>query len=183
MTHPQSPLGVGRYEVTLRPYHSQWPQLFEREKMALMEVLGHLPVYIEHVGSTAVPGLCAKPALDILIGGQSMAQLAQAIPNLERMGYMHKPKSSTPGHIFMAKGLEDARTHYLHLLRHQSLEWQKYIYFRDYLIQHPQKQQEYARLKEDLARRFPNNRAKYTNGKQAFINKALKACGLDVPRP
>lgn len=174
-----SPLGVGRYEVTLHPYHDQWPQLYERERMALTVALGSAATQIEHIGSTSIPGMSAKPVLDILVGGPSMAQLADAVPSLERLGYIRKPKSSSPTHIFMAKGPEDARTHYLHLVRHGSRDWKHYLCFRDYLLSHPQAQQEYARLKEDLARRFPNNRAKYTHGKQAFIDRALEGCGLD----
>lgn len=183
MTHPTPSLGVGRYEVALQPYNQQWPALFERERNTLLTVLGAAASHIEHIGSTSVPGMNAKPVLDLLVGGPSIAGLADTMPQLERLGYIRKPKASSPTHIFMAKGPEDARTHYLHMVRYNQREWQRYISFRDFLIQNPQAQREYASLKEDLAKRFPNNRAKYTHGKQAFIEKALQQYGLSDSRP
>ena len=182
LTEQKGPLGVGRYDVILAPYTKEWADLYSKEKLLLQSALGGAALRIEHIGSTSVPGLLAKPILDILVGGSSMSMLADAMPRLEKLGYVRKPKASSPTHIFMAKGPEEARTHYLHMVRLDSLEWRRYTRFRDFLLRHPETRDEYAHLKAEWAQRYPHNRALYTHSKEEFVKKVLELAAADAPQ-
>lgn len=168
-------LGLRRTDVRLSEYDSEWEQIFQAERAHLAEVLGERAAAIEHIGSTSVPGLKAKPILDIAVGLWTMEDAAALVRPLEELGYVYRSKSGTPERLFFAKGPEDRRTHYLHCEVYGSASWRGQLLFRDRLIQSPQLRQAYQALKEQLAAQYPDDRQRYTQGKESFIERVLSA--------
>ena len=166
-------LGLRRGTSVVREYDPRWAQEFAREELILRRALDALVSGIEHIGSTAVPGLAAKPVLDIAVALQDPSTFVEARHRLAVCGYEYRGDlGSEGGHVF-TRGPETARTHYLHLQEAGSTQWRHYLAFRDMLRNDPVKRDEYAALKRDLALRFPNVRRSYLVGKATFIREAL----------
>ena len=169
---------VVREDVAVVPYDPRWPELFRREKEHLRNCLpGNLIGRIEHFGSTAVPGLAAKPVVDILVEVADLqATRARIVPVLESQGYDYfwRPTRGDDGPPFYAWFIKrdpssGTRTHHIHMVEpHFAEHWDRLL-FRDYLIDHPQAAEEYQNLKLRLAAAHPNDRVAYTKGKTAFI--------------
>jgi GrpB-like predicted nucleotidyltransferase (UPF0157 family) len=165
-------------DVALVPYDPSWPESFRREKEHLLRCLpGDLVGRIEHFGSTAVPGLAAKPIVDLLVEVTDLqGARARIVPVLEAQGYDYfwRPTHGEGGPPFYAWFIKRhpdtrARTHHIHMVEgHFAEHWDRLL-FRDYLIDHPEVAQEYARLKMHLASAFPNDRVAYTRGKTEFV--------------
>ena len=165
-------LGLKRGTVELVPHIKEWAALYEEERTRLEEILSGLPAAFEHVGSTAIPSLEAKPIIDVALGIPSLDEAAEYIHRLEPHGY--NDRGMLPGEDrLMAKGPEECRTHYVHIVEHGGKKWQEYILFRDYMRSHPEAREEYAGLKETLADQFADEREKYTAGKHDFIQRIL----------
>ncbi|HTY39864.1 MAG TPA: GrpB family protein [Candidatus Paceibacterota bacterium] len=170
----QQGLGLRRGTVKLLSYRASWRARFEREQRILKKSLGAKALDIQHVGSTSIPGLSAKPIIDIALGVKNL-KVARALRHpLEKLGYAFRPNAGGPYRLFFAKGPEARRTVYLHVLRHRGSEWYKRINFRDYLRTHSATRNQYAALKKTLAKKFADERPKYTAQKAAFIQKALR---------
>ena len=122
---------------------------------------------VEHVGSTAVPGLPAKPTIDILVVVPDPASGRKAVAPLTAIGYEFRGELGIPGRFYFSKGLR--RTHHLHLYPRGHPEIARLLLFRDYLRAHPEAARAYADLKLALAERFPNDREAYTEAKSGFI--------------
>jgi GrpB-like predicted nucleotidyltransferase (UPF0157 family) len=166
-------IGLARGTVEVVPYTSQWSILFQQEQILLREALGELALDIQHIGSTAIPGLASKPIIDIGIAVIDLALVSQCIAPLTSLGYHYFGDREQRGDEFFAKGTEDRRTHYVHILALSHAAWQNYLDFRDYLIAHPTELESYARLKTDLATHHKHNRAAYTKAKNDFIKETL----------
>ncbi|MCD4829313.1 MAG: GrpB family protein [Candidatus Cloacimonetes bacterium] len=166
-------LGLQKGTVRLVPHNPAWQQAFEQELRRLQLALGEYAPGIEHVGSTAVPDLEAKPVLDILLGAPTLDDFATCNLMLEELGY-HFSRAPEPGWWFHVKGPEISRTHYLHLCVFDSAFWHDHIRFRDYLRSHEQVRRDYEELKRDLARDYADDRPVYTEGKSDFILSVLK---------
>jgi GrpB-like predicted nucleotidyltransferase (UPF0157 family) len=155
--------------VTLRPYDPAWPAMFAREAEALTAVLGPwITGGVHHVGSTAVPGLPAKPIVDIMVG---VADLQSSRPCLELVAgldYCYAPHRPEVMHWF-CKPDPSRRTHHLQLVPFGSARFADVLAFRDYLRAHPSVADAYARLKGDLAVRHHRDREAYTEGKSAMV--------------
>lgn len=162
-------------DVVLVPYDAQWPQLFAQEAARVRHLLGDLVTRVEHIGSTAVPGLDAKPIIDLLVGVRSLreAKLA-AVPILEAVGYSYWRDNPNQERMFLVRGLppNGPRTHHIHMVEPTSESWER-VLFRDYLRAHPREVQRYGQLKHDLAAQFPHDREAYTDGKGAYIAGVL----------
>ncbi len=165
-------LGLKRGSVQLHPYAKQWAAEFERERNRLLTKLGNLVVDIQHIGSTSVPGLSAKPILDISAGVRRFKDASKLTSSLRELGYSFD--RSFQHQLFFAKGPDANRTHYLHVMRYKGAKWCSDALFRNYLIQHPRRAKEYAQLKTRLAKQFPHERQKYTDGKNAFIKETIR---------
>jgi len=165
-------------EVAISPYDPRWPALFRQEKEHLLECLpSDLVLRIEHFGSTAVPGLSAKPIVDVLVEVSDLeATRNRIVPILESQGYDYfwRPTFGDDGPPFYAwfikresgRGL---RTHHIHMVEgHFAEHWDRLL-FRDYLIENPDVALEYERLKIRLASSSPNDRAVYTRGKTELV--------------
>ena len=177
-TSPERIQRATREEITLVPYDPRWPESFRLEKEHLLSCLPPALVRrIEHFGSTAVPGLAAKPVVDMLVEVTDLEETRASIaPLLEAQGYEYfwRPTFGNEGPPFYAWFIKrdprtGARTHHIHMVEdHFDSCWQSLI-FRDHLRAHPEVAREYEELKRDLAARFPNDRQAYTRGKDAFI--------------
>ena len=167
------PLGLPRGQVALARPHAAWPRLFERERDRLRLALDPLPATIEHVGSTAVPGLLAKPILDLMIGLPAAEPAEPYGARLERAGYEALGEKGIPGRQFFAAG-RTIRTHHIHLVEQEGAFWRTHLQFRDILRRRPDLAAAYAALKAELAARFPADRDAYTDGKNEFIAGVLR---------
>lgn len=158
-------------EVVL--YDEIWPEMFAFKKALLVQVLSPwLAGEIEHVGSTAIPGMPAKPVIDIMAPVHSLDALRSAIAAAASAGYLHALYKPDVMHWF-CKPSPNHRTHHLHLVPKASLLWQQRLYFRDALRSDPTLAQEYADLKLGLAEKFQFDREAYTNAKGPDIARVL----------
>jgi GrpB-like predicted nucleotidyltransferase (UPF0157 family) len=168
---------IGQYKRDLRlvPYQSGWPKLFEQEAQRLQGALGEKALRIEHVGSTSIPGLAAKPIIDIMIAVPSLVQGRQMSPLLEALGYQYKPLDAIPERIFFARESKpEHRTHHLSLAEPGSGYWRKQLAFRDYLRAHADTAAEYVVLKQDLAEEYARTQQLDREWKTEFVVKVLQ---------
>jgi GrpB-like predicted nucleotidyltransferase (UPF0157 family) len=172
-------LGLKRGTVNLVPHNPQWVRLFEQEKQLLQETFGELIIAIEHIGSTAIAGIPAKPIIDMNIAVDCLDTARAMKEKFAQIGYEHRP--FVPGHTkedlqwqeLYVKGPEAKRTHHAHVTVFANDYWNNDLLFRDYLRRHPERAKEYAALKERLAKQYANDRDAYTNSKQGFITETL----------
>jgi GrpB-like predicted nucleotidyltransferase (UPF0157 family)/predicted GNAT family acetyltransferase len=159
--------------VAIAPYDRHWPERFERERPALEAAIGHwVTGGIHHVGSTAVPGLDAKPVVDVLAGVEDLEGSRACFGPLAGLGYLYAPYRSSEMHWF-CKPHPGRREFHLHLVPASSQRYLAELAFRDRLRANPGLAREYASLKRDLAARFPEDREAYTEAKAGFICDAL----------
>jgi GrpB-like predicted nucleotidyltransferase (UPF0157 family) len=160
--------------VQLSDYQHEWPDLFEREELVLLDKLGPwLQGSIEHVGSTAVPGLKAKPIIDIMAGVKNLDDSVGAIEVLLNSGYCYYPYKADVMHWF-CKPNPEYRTHHLHLVPYDSPLWRERINFRDILRSNGKVAEKYEQLKVSLARNLADDRESYTEFKWPFIEGVLR---------
>lgn len=164
--------------VLVVPYDPNWPHLFEQEKAHILADIGQYLLRIEHMGSTAVPGLAAKPVIDILIGVRSLADAPQFLPPLIARGYeyINRYEDVMPFRRYLHRKVNGAHTHHLHMVEVDTLFFREQLAFRDYLCAHPETCAAYTALKFALAERYRNDRAAYTDAKADFIQDVLKNC-------
>lgn len=131
---------------------------------------------IEHIGSTAVPGLVAKPIIDIMLGVEALARFEPRIPDLQALGYRYRPEleSEIPERRFFVRVRGAARTHHLHVVQAGCGFWADHLLFRDHLRNRPETREAYNRVKLSLARQYRDDRDAYAQGKTAFIQQVLE---------
>ena len=160
---------VSDEQIILRPYDATWPAQFEREAKVLTEALGsHIAGGVHHVGSTAVPGLTAKPIIDIMIGVRDLDSSRPCIDLLAEFDYCYAPHRGDVMHWF-CKPSPARRTHHLHLVPTGSQRFTDVLAFRDYLRTHPEAVEQYEKLKRQLAVQHAHDRDAYTDGKSAVV--------------
>lgn len=167
-------LGLRRGTVSLISHQPSWATTFATEKEHLAGKLGAAALEIEHVGSTAVPDLMAKPVIDIAVGVSDIGDTVSWPQILESEGYASFGDREGPEEKFFAKGPDESRTIYLHVVPLGSSRWADYLLFRDSLRESESLRREYGELKRRLQADFPNDRFAYTEGKAAFIGRVLK---------
>ena len=166
---------MSRAEVVLEEYDSSWPDKFQQEKDFLLTVAGKWNVgSIEHVGSTSVNGMVAKPIIDIMFGVKSLHESKAAIDALVKSGYKYWPYKADVMHWF-CKPSDAFRTHHLHLIPFESALWQERLKFRDILRANNELALKYANIKRDLACVHKKDREAYTRNKWPFIQSVLQA--------
>ncbi len=162
-----------RASVILEEYDSSWPAKFEMEKSYLMSVAGEWNFgSVEHVGSTAVPGMVAKPVIDVMFGVKTLYESKPAIEVLIKNGYEYWPYKTEVMHWF-CKASDAFRTHHLHLIPYESPLWRERIKFRELLRSNEVIAAQYANLKRELAASHKEDREAYTEKKWSFIQRAL----------
>ena len=170
-------LGLASGTVRVLPYDPAWPDLYAAEMARVEPILLSLGVslVLEHTGSTAVPGLAAKPVLDILAGRRSDEERAAAIEALQGTGYVYRGEQGIPGRDFFRRG--EPRQYHLHLVTMDSPFWRDHLAFRDHLRTHADAAAAYAGLKRELAARYPHDREAYIEGKTTFVEAILTEAG------
>jgi GrpB-like predicted nucleotidyltransferase (UPF0157 family) len=166
-------LGLEPDRVRLRPYTSRWADLFAIEGPRIRAALGALALDVQHVGSTSIPGLMAKPILDIAVGLDQLASYPLCIAPLATLGYEHVPWQGLALNEVFAKGAP--RTHLVHIVEHGGEKWRDYLKFRERLASVPGLARDYEALKRDLASTHARDRAGYTAAKHTFIRRVLDA--------
>lgn len=161
-------------KVEVVPYHADWPQQFLIEAEALRGILGDEVISIHHFGSTSIPGLSAKPIIDILVIVRNINAIDAMTPELEALGYHAVGEYGIPGRRFFYKGTDEVRSHHLHIYQTGNPHILRHLVFRDYLRTHPEPARTYAHLKEDLARQFPEDMEQYIAGKNSFVKEQEK---------
>jgi GrpB-like predicted nucleotidyltransferase (UPF0157 family) len=161
--------------VIVVDYDLQWPEQFESIRRPVATALGPLASTIEHVGSTSVSNLAAKPIIDLDVLLRSAADLPAAIDRLAQLGYIHQGDLGIPEReAFLTP--PHAIRHNLYICPPQSREFQRHITFRNYLRTHPEAVQQYGDLKKSLAAQFRDDRDAYLAGKTDFITAILNQC-------
>lgn len=164
-------LGLENNVVHLSDYNSLWADLYREEETRITDAVRRLFIDIQHIGSTAIPGIKAKPILDMLAG---VAQLENALlcrASLESIGYDYLARAGIANDYVFGKGIP--RTHYLHVVEYGGAKWIDHLCFRDRLRNDPELAQAYERLKEELSGRFSDSHAKYHDAKSKFINEVV----------
>lgn len=167
-------MGLKVGEVELKAYDYKWKEDFKKEKEELKNILGDLAISIEHVGSTAVEGLSAKPIIDISVGVNTLPEISVIKQIFSDYSQYSVKEDSVEGEVLVRKGSEDNRTHFIHIMEIESDRYKDTILFRDYLISHPDDLLKYEKLKTELAEKYPNERKMYTSSKNGFINDIMK---------
>lgn len=170
-------------EINIEDYNPKWVSEFEQEKTRILTVLHGHRLYMEHIGSTSVKGLAAKPVLDMMAGVRHLDEVEPFIEPLKSIGYEFVSHSEFPERRFFRKGQWRAGTHHLHIYKIGSEQWKDQLSFRDYLIAHPGVRKQYQHLKQDLAEKHSNDRTSYTEAKAPFIQAVLKKAKEEVPHP
>ena len=175
----------GAGPIIIADYDPAWPVMFEQERALLHTALGSFLVTCEHVGSTAVPGLAAKPIIDLLVGVRGLVEAeSHYIEPLEALGYTHIPdyKSWLADELFFRKGIPGPWTHHIHMMQPSSSLWERRLLFRDYLRTHREAADTYSNLKRSLAIEFGDNIAAYRDAKTAFIEEIMLKARNDEGR-
>ena len=166
--------GLRRGEAYLVDHRENWAIAFEKECGDLKLTLSEIALEIEHVGSTAVAGLKAKPIIDIAVAVQSTKLLSEIIPKMDRLGYMFRGDyGANGGCLFVKESAPHIRTHHLHLVEATDSQWFDYLRFRDRLRCAYDLRENYGKLKSDLSKQYPDDRCSYTAAKDEFIKHVL----------
>ncbi len=169
MAQPQT-----RPPITIAGYDACWPALYEEERGRILATIGPWVADIQHVGSTAVPGLGAKPIIDIMVGLRSLEDARRCIGSLETIEYEYVPEYEVemPYRRYLRRRLPDGHPvlgYHLHMVETASGFWQRHLLFRDYLREHPETAGQYEALKRELAARYGSDHDGYSGAKTEFI--------------
>lgn len=164
---------MSKLMVNLSEYNLNWEKEFEIEKKRIVEVIGDKIVGIEHIGSTSIKGLEAKPIIDIIVGVQHLEEVSNIVMPLSKIEYEYVHKPEFKDRRFFRKGLWGQGTCHLHICEMNSSEWVEKLLFRDYVRLHPDIAIEYASLKKELASKYKFDRPTYTRKKEPFIKRII----------
>jgi GrpB-like predicted nucleotidyltransferase (UPF0157 family) len=162
--------------VEIVDYDPVWVTLYVEERARILGVIGHLDVVVEHIGSTAVVGLGAKPIIDIMVGVDRLCDAQLCLEPLGRLGYVYQPthEVTLPDRRFFGKGEPPEEQHYhLHMVEKGGEFWRRHLAFRDYLRTHPETARQYCELKKKLASEYGSDREGYTEAKTLFIESIV----------
>lgn len=162
-------------EVRVVPHDPAWTEAFETEATVLRSILGDEALAVHHIGSTAVPGLSAKPTVDVLVEVRKIRKVDDFNGVLVGRDYEVWGEYGIPGRRFFTKNRGSVRTHNIHVFKAGTPEVERHLAFRDYLIQHPETARAYGNLKSDLAKEHPTDIEAYMDGKDAFIKETERA--------
>ena len=173
-------------DVEIVPHDPAWATRFAVEADQLRAVLDpELVLGIEHFGSTAVPGLAAKPIIDILIAVTSLARAKATMAEpIIALGYLYWAENPKTDRMFFVKGMPpygERRTHHIHITEPDGEMWRRRLAFRDHLRANPEEARRYEALKRDLAARYPTDRERYTDAKTAYVEEVYRKMGLIYP--
>ncbi|ADL07127.1 GrpB family protein [Thermosediminibacter oceani] len=173
-------------KVVVTDYNPMWPAMFEAEAAKIKEIFGDELIAIHHIGSTSVPEMKAKPIIDIMPLVRDINAVDKFNDKMIELGYEPMGEFGLPGRRYFRKG-GDNRTHHVHIYQFDNkAEVERHLAFRDYLREHKDAAERYGKLKEELAKRFPDDIEAYMDGKDQFVKeleqKALKWYGEKLER-
>jgi GrpB-like predicted nucleotidyltransferase (UPF0157 family) len=173
-------LGLKHGVNTLVDYDARWEAAFCEEEARIREVLCQVVNGMEHYGSTAVPGMRAKPILDILLGVDPLDEWKRCKAPLEHLGYDFAAHAGVPGHYVFGRGRDlSERTHLVHVVLYRGDSWRSNLAFRDALRSDPGLRAEYIKLKEEAIAAAPEDRGRYNELKAAFVERVKKKLAKD----
>jgi len=159
--------------VIVVPYDAQWPEMFEAESLLIKTLLDGVVKDVHHIGSTSVPGLSAKPVIDILLEVSDINELDTYNPEMARAGYIARGENGIPGRRYFTKG-GDQRSHQVHAFAVGDIQILKHLAFRDYLIKNKGISIAYAKVKRSAAFLSRNDAERYSALKASFIEHHLR---------
>lgn len=172
-------IGLKRGTVKLMEHQDEWCEIAEKTIKNLKVLLLNTAIDIQHIGSTAVPSIHAKPIIDIVVGVYHLNDMISCIGLLEQNGFLFRGEDIEGQLLFVTGDFEtDIRTHHIHVVEWNGTAWNNYINFRDYLNAFPEKAMMYDHCKQKLASRFSEDRKSYTDGKQELIDHLLKEANI-----
>lgn len=167
--------------VIVVPYSREWKAMYEKEAEMIAEILGDNCTAVYHIGSTSVPGLAAKPIIDIMPVVKDICKVDECEPAFEKIGYEYLGEFGIPGRRYLRKG-GDERTHQIHIFeKSNDKDIDRHLAVRDYLRTHEEAAREYGELKKALAEKFPYDIESYCDGKDRFV-KELERKALEWKR-
>ena len=156
--------------VEVVSYNPNWKEMYKEESGKVKNILSDIIIDIHHIGSTAIPGIKAKPVIDMLVEVKDIEAVDQYNHKMEEFGYEVMGEYGIPKRRFFRKG-GDKRTHHIHIFQVGNEEIERHIDFKKYLIAYPDKAREYSKLKEKLTNKYTYDVENYTNGKSDFIKE------------
>lgn len=166
-------IGLKRRSLELVSYDPEWEIFFNNEKNRIRKSIGHIVLAIEHIGSTSIKNMCAKPIIDIAIGLEKYDDGFKCVEPLRRIGYLYLGEHGVQGRHYFRTDSDIVKCH-IHIFEISSTEWESHIMLRDYLRNHEKEAKEYTLLKYGLKQKYGDDREKYTEAKAEFISKILK---------
>ena len=167
--------------IVLVAHNPKWRQRFEAEAEIVAAAFGPAVVAIHHIGSTAIPGILAKPIIDMLAEATAIEGVDERTPHIEALGYEAKGEFGIPLRRYFRKDVSGIREYQIHAFATSSGEVARHLAFRDYLRSHPDVAQEYSQLKRELSKQYPSDMGAYTDAKAPFI-KAVERAALAQQR-
>lgn len=166
-------MGLDKNKVRLEPHNPEWAKMYETEARELKRIFDSLAIDINHVGSTSIPNICAKPIIDIQVSLKRLEDFEQVRHIFEQSPYSVKP-DPVPDEQLVRKGEETNRLFLIHIVEKGSDRYIDTLLFRDYLLSHPKVAKKYEALKIELATKYANDRPSYTTAKSDFIQDVIK---------
>ncbi|MFH2039670.1 MAG: GrpB family protein [Chloroflexota bacterium] len=173
-------LGTADKLIEIVPYNSEWPELFELEARRIKTACEGIVKIVEHIGSTAIPGMPAKPILDLMPGLDSYQDGLKTIEPIKQLGYGYFGEYGIPGRFYFKLSIEQRTVVHVHMFEIGTGNWHRHLIFRDQLRADPAIAAQYAELKKELAVRFRKDREAYSNGKSEFINSVVQNALLNI---
>lgn len=167
-------MGLKMGTVRLEKYNSDWKKEFENEKNNLKEIFQKIAIDIQHIGSTSIENISAKPIIDIAVGVKKLSDFEEVKNCFINNKEYSLREENTAGEILIRKGPEESITHLIHVMECDSDRYKNTIIFRDYLRNNLEDKIEYEKLKEALAKKYKDDRKMYTASKHEFIQKILE---------
>ena len=167
-------IGIPKNSVVLCSYSEEWKMLFEKEQENLYSCIMEYAMDIQHVGSTSIRGMCAKPIIDIVVVIKDLNDGFKLIDKIESLGYHFKGSLGKSNRFFFWKGDEDKNTHNLHIVEYGDKNWENLILFRDFMNNNSDYKDKYISLKTELANTYKMDRTAYTEKKTEFILESIQ---------
>lgn len=174
---PWRSLGTQGGHIEIAEYNSAWPRAFQREAELVLKACQPRIIYVHHIGSTAVPGLAAKPVLDILPVALSPVECSKAVPDMAKLGYRCRGENGIDGRFYFDKIVDGRTVVHAHMFPVDHPDVRRHLVFRDYLRSHPDVARDYKNLKCRLAVKNRDDRQAYTEAKAEFIGGVIEAVG------
>lgn len=172
-------IGLEKGKVKLKKHNQNWVKLFSKEKELLLKNFPNEILKISHGGSTSIPNIPAKPIIDMFAIVPSLKIAKKIKEKIKTLNYHYRGEDGVLERILYSKGTGENVTHHLQLVEKESSEWENHLLIKNYYLNHPKVAEEYAKLKEILAKKYFNDRKSYSHGKDSFIKSVITKAKLE----